>query len=674
MSTPENLMRAIRTLLQEGRYNDAAAACREALAEAPDSPDLRMLMGLCDEASGRADGARAWMEKALEKDPEHPAAGYHLGRLLLAAGDDERGQRVLEECVARDPNHAAARTLLARVAQRAGKLDEAIETLRIALRADQDYVPAHAGLAALLLRQGDIDAAHEHASRAIRLRPADAFSQVTMAQVFQAQGHMDFAEQCLRNALEQQPEHEQLRAALEQLQRVRQSDGDDANTPESLLSRMRELYRAGRLVPAAEIALALQHRLDTSAPEGLELAEVLMDAGQLQASADVLQRTDAALPRHALTKARLAAVSGQMDTAQEQLAELFASEQAELRHDARRLAADLHLRSGGMAPALEVLTPLLEEPTLPPATLRMIAQLEHAGGETATARKLLETLLDRDALAEGERAVTHNLLGRVLDESGAFEAAARHLGQGGWREPFMVGELEQVSPGSLRDAWADLKSWPHGDQPVDDGRRAPLFVAGWPGSGREALLPALAGMDEFRVLPPAELMRRRDLLGLPASPERLDDLSESDIRRMRKRYLLGVAESPAGPLETGLPEAAALPAIARVFPGARIVWPKASESALRLHWRLAGCRDIERMVESWQSEENLYQHLKTCLPLTIIELETDQLIAEPESAGRILAAALGLEQAANLATALAQGLRQAGYRAAGHWRHYRDIL
>jgi tetratricopeptide (TPR) repeat protein len=560
------------------------------------------------------------------------------------------------------------------VAQRAGKLDDAIESLRIALRADTEYAPAHAGLAALLLRQGDTDAAHEHASRAIRLRPADAFSQVTMAQVFQAQGHMDFAEQCLRNALEQQPEHAQLRAAFEQLQRVRQPGGDDANSPESLLARMRELYRTGRLVPAAEIALALQHRFGGSAPEGLELAEVLMDAGQVQASADVLQRTDAALPRHALTRARLAAVSGQMDQAHELLAELFASDQAELRHDARRLAADLHLRGGRMAPALEALTPLLEEPTLPPATLRMIAQLEHAGGETGTARKLLETLLVRDGMPDGERAVTHNLLGRVLDESGAFEAAARHLVQGGWREPFMVGELEQVSPDRLRDAWASLESWTYGDQPLDDGRPAPLFVAGWPGSGREALLPALAGLGALRVLPPAELMRRRELLGLPASPEQLAELSESSIRRIRKRYLLGAAESPAGPLETGLPEATALPAIARVFPGASVVWLKASESALRLHWRLAGCRDIERMVESWQSEEDLFQHLKPRLPLRLIELESDQLIAEPESAARTLAEALSLDEAASLATALAQGLRQAGYREAGHWRHYRDIL
>ncbi|NDY96033.1 tetratricopeptide repeat protein [Wenzhouxiangella sp. C33] len=667
-------MGEIRSMLQEGRYADASSACREALGEAPDSPDLRMLMGLCDEAAGRIDSARAWMEKSLEKDPDHPAAGYHLGRLLLAAGEDERARAVLEQCVAQDPNHAAARTLLARLAQRAGHLDEAVEGLRTALRADDKYAPAHAGLAALLLRKGELDAAHEHASRAIRLRPADAFSQVTMAQVFQAQGHMDFAEQCLRNALEQQPEHPQLRAAMEQLQRVQQSGGDDANTPDSLLARMRSHYRAGRTGPAAEIALALQHRLDRSAPEALELAEVLMDAGQVQASADVLERADSTLPRHGLTRARLAAVSGDMDQALAQLAELFASDQAELRHDARRLAADLHLRSGRMAPALEVLTPLLDESTLPPSTMRMIAQLEHAGGETATARKLLESLLEREELSDGERAVTHNLLGRVLDESGAYAAAARHLVQGGWREPFMVGELDQVSPAELRAAWAGLEAWPHNDQPVDDGRPAPLFVAGWPGSGREALLPALAGLGALQVLVPAELMRRRELLGLPAAPERLASLSESDIRRVRKRYVLGAAEAPAGPLETGLPEATALPAIARFFPGARILWLKASAPALRLHWRLAGCRDIERMVEVWQAEEKLYQHLKPRLPLTFIELETDRLIAEPEAAAGELAEALGLEDPGSLGTALAQALGQAGYREADHWRHYREIL
>ncbi|MFP4278185.1 MAG: tetratricopeptide repeat protein [Wenzhouxiangella sp.] len=674
MSTPENLMTAIRTMLQEGRYNDAAAACREALAEAPESPDLRMLMGLCDEASGRIDSARAWIEKALDKDPAHPAARYHLGRLLLAGGDDEAARRMLDECVARDPNHAAARTLLARIDQRAGRLEAAIEGLRTALRADPEYAPAHAGLAILLLRQGDLDGAHQHASQAVRLRPADAYSQITMAQVFQAQGHMDFAEQCLRNALEQQPDHPQLRAAFEQLQRVRQPGGDEANTPEALLARMREHYRAGRLRLAGEIALAVQHRLDAGVAERLEVAEVLMDAGHLQASAELLERADPALPRRALTLARLSAVRGQVDQALAQLTELFTSDEARVRHDARRLAADLHLRNNRLAAGLEALSPLLEEPDLPPSTQRMIAQLEHAGGETATARRLLESLLEREGLGAAEQAVTHNLLGRILDEAGAFEAAGRHLAEGGWREPFMVGELDQVSPDVLRKAWAGVTDWRHGSDPVDDGRQAPLFIAGWPGSGREVVLPALAGLGRFRVLAPDELMRRRELLGLPAGPERLAALSDSDLRRVRKRYLLGAADEGAGPLETGLPEATALPAIGRFFPGARVIWLKAAESALRLHWRLAGCREVGRMVEVWQAEEALYARLKTYLPLTFVELDSDLLVADPQAFARQLAAALGLDDSTALGGALAQSLQQAGYRKAGHWQHYREIL
>lgn len=674
MSTPDKLMMEIRQMLQDGRYNDAAAACREALGEAPDSPDLRMLMGLCDEAAGRPDSARAWMEKALEKDASHPAAGYHLGRLLLAAGADEKAGAVLAECVERDPNHAAARTLLGRIEQRAGRLAAAIDALRTALAADEEYAPAHAGLAALLLRQGEIEQAHKHASRAIHLRPSDAFSQVTMAQVFQAQGHLDFAEQCLRNALEQQPEHPQLRAALDQLLRVHHSGDEQARTPPALMARMREHYRLGQMRSAAEIALALQHRWPRSAPERLELAEVLMDAGQLDSSSDLIDQTDPELPRLPLTRARLAAMRGRADEAIEQLAALFAGERGELRHDARRLAADLHLRGGRMGPALEVLQPLLEEPDLAPATTRLIAQLEHAGGETATARRLLEALAERAHLDEGERAVTHNLLGRILDESGAWEAAARHLVQGDWREPFVVAELDQVSPPELQKAWSEIQSWAHGDQPVDDGRPAPLFVAGWPGSGREALLPVLAGAGRFAILPPEQLTRRRELLGLPCRPEQLDGIGESDVRRVRKRYLQGASEAEHGPLEVGLPEVTALPAIARYFPAARLVWLHAHEPALRLHWRLAGCREIERMVAAWRAEQALFAHLKQVLPLQVIELDSAQLVDDPNGAGRVLAEQLGIAEDESLGVALARSLQQAGYRYADHWQHYRDIL
>ena len=676
MSTPEQLMANIRQLLQHGRYADAASACREALGEAPDNADLRMLMGLCEEAAGRSDSARAWMEKSLEKNPEHPAAGFHAARLLLIEGRDDDARQALDRCIAVDPNHAAARTLLARIDQRAGRGEAAIEGLRTALVADDQYAPAHAGLAVLLLRRGELEEAHTHAAAAVRLRPDDALTQVTMAQVFQAQGHFDFADQCLRNALEKQPEHAQLRAALEQLERVRDagmSEGEVDSAVEQL-KRMRAHYRQGQLLAAAELADVLQFRFEPADPVLLEVAEVLMDAGQIEAATDVLARADNMLPRHALNQARLSAVRGDLAAARQALSELFNSDLAEIRHDARRLAADLHLRERQLEPALEVLRPLADEPGLPPATVRMLAQLEHAAGETATARRLLEALLQREDLQEGERAVSHNLLGRVLDESGAYEAAGRHLAAGGWRRPFLVEELAELSPDALQQAWRDVAEWPFGSDPVDDSRSAPCFVSGWPGSGREALLPALLSAGRMGLLSGEELMRRREILRLPAGPDVLAALSESDLRLGRKRYLRGAPQVPAGLLEPGQIEVTALPAVARLFPGATLLWLNASEAGLKLHWRLAGCREVERMAQVWRAEQALFEHLSRLLPLNIVALELDALLdSEAETLAR-LAAVIALDNPSALAAGLKAEFGQAGYRGAGHWRHYPRLV
>ena len=668
-------MAEIRQLLQHGRYADAAAACREALGEAPENSDLRMLMGLCEEAAGRPDNARAWMEKALEKHPEHPAAGFHAARLLLIEGRDDDARQALERCIAVDPNHAAARTLLARIDQRAGRGEAAIEGLRTALVADESYAPAHAGLAVLLLRRGELDEAHTHAAAAVRLRPDDALSQVTMAQVFQAQGHFDFADQCLRNALQKQPEHAQLRAALEQLERVRAAGADEGEIDSAVeqLKRMRAHYRQGQMLAAAELADVLQFGFEPTDPVLLEVAEVLMDAGQLETASDVLARADTTLPRHALTRARLTAVRGDLAAAVQELSQLFASDLAEIRHDARRLAADLHLRERHLEPALDVLRPLADEPELPPATVRMLAQLEHAAGETATARRLLETLLEREDLQEGERAVSHNLLGRVLDESGAYEAAGRHLAAGGWRRPFLVEELAELSPDTLQQAWRDLSEWPFAAEPVDDDRAAPCFISGWPGSGREALLPALLSAGRMGLLPGEELMRRRDILRLPAGPDALAALSESDLRLGRKRYLRGAPQADAGLLEPGQVEVTALAAVARFFPGATLLWLNASEAGLKLHWRLAGCREIERMVEAWRAEQQLFTHLRRLLPLNIVEIELDHLLEAQDEAFQRVAQAIALDDVSALQASLKTAFRQAGYRSAGHWRHYPDI-
>ncbi len=666
-------MTEIRQLLQQGRHADAAAACRAALGQAPDSADLRLLMGLCEEAAGRPDSARAWMEKALEKMPEHAAAGFHCARLLLIEGRDPEARVILERCIAADPNHAAARTLLARIDQRAGATEAAIEGLRTALAADRDHAPAHAGLAVLMLRRGELDAAHMHATAALRLRPDDALTQVTMAQVFQAQGHMDFAEQCLRNALQKQPQHAQLRAALEQLERLRAAAGSAADGTDSVaaqLARMRTHYRQGQLPAAVALAELLQFRYPPSDPVVLELTEVLMDAGQLDPAQDLLARADSSLPRHALTTARLTAARGDMAAALAQLVVLFDAEQATIRHDARRLAADLHLRQRRLPEALAVMQPLAAAPDLPPATRRMLAQLEHAAGNTSAARKLLEGLLGDAELPELEQAVSHNLLGRMLDESGEFAAAAGHLARGGWRRPFLVEELDVLSPPRLQQAWQALGAWPFATTPVDDGRTAPCFISGWPGSGREVLLSALMDSGQLAMLPADGLMRRREILGLPADPDALARLSAADLQLGRKRYLLGAPQTGLGLVEPGQIEVTALPAVARFFPGARLIWMRAPEASLVLHWRLAGCRDIERMVDAWRAEQALFAHLAAHLPLQVLEVDLDALLAGAPAALEGLAEALTLGEDPPLGPSLASAFAQAGYRQPGHWQHY----
>lgn len=666
----------IRQLLQQGRTQDAATACRAALGEVPDNADLRMLMGLCEEAAGRPDLGRAWMEKALEKQPEHAAAGFHLGRLLLLESRDQEARAALDRCVALDPNHAAARTLLALLDQRAGDEAAAIEGLRTALRAEVQHAPAHAALASLLLRRGELEAARKHASEALRLRPDDALSQVTMAQVLQAQGHFDFAERCLQNALEKQPGHLQLRSALEQLRRLR-GDGrvvGRTDQPDQQLARMRAHYRRGQLLAAAELADLLQFRFTPEQPVMLELAEVLMDAGQVKTAEDVLARADTSLPRYPLIMARLSAVRGELSSALQQLVALFDDERAAIRHDARRLAADLHLRAQRLDAARDVLRPLAAESEVAPASLRMLAQLEQAGGETARAHDVLVQLLDRSDLSEAEQGISHNLLGRMLDESGAYTAAVRHLVRGAWRPPFLLDELRECSPDRLHRAWSELQTWPYPETPVDDERQAPLFVCGWPGSGREALLPVLLSAAALGLLPPDEWARRRELLRLPADPAALADLSESDLRLSRKRYLLGARPGAAAVLEPGQLEVTALPAVARFFPGATLLWLKGSAPTLKLHWRLAGCQEVERMLDVWQREQALYARMASWLPLERVELDLDLLLAGDGQTLARLAAAVGSTDIQGLADALSGSLRQAGYRPPGHWRHYADLI
>ncbi len=114
-------------LLSTGRADNALEVLNEALAVAPDNPDLHYNRGLALHVVGRRDSApeklaeaRQEYEKTISLDPSHPKAHCNLGVLLEAEGQQAEAIAAYQKALELDPAFVTAGRNLASAYERLG--------------------------------------------------------------------------------------------------------------------------------------------------------------------------------------------------------------------------------------------------------------------------------------------------------------------------------------------------------------------------------------------------------------------------------------------------------------------------------------------------------------------------------------------------------------------------
>ena len=545
-----------------------------------------------------------------------------------------------------DPNHALARVELGHQALTAGDGERAQAHYRTALRAQPESVPAMVGLAGRLLDAGELDQAYELSTRAVRLRPESIEAQLAAARVFMRRGHPDFAERCLNNALSAAPKNAELHRAMARLllQRGRAEESlaaaaearrCGASDHRIGLLEIQGLRQLGHLPEARRRLEALFRQQLLDAASLLMLAELRLADDDAEGAQELIEQIDGDWPEAGqLIRAQLAEVAGERARAAELAAVLHDDRSARIRRQSRLLSARLAMAGDQPQPCIEALQPLA---------------------------------------AEGDDdPFVHWMLAKALDQAGRHEEAAAHLPRTGWRAPPLLQVASAQMPSGLYDALENFKpdGWPSGAP--DDGRAQPVFILGWPGSGRDQLLAALAEQWGTRVLDREGAAQRREILGLPAWPENLAALDEGRVRLARKRYLRQVAGEEGQVLEPMWLPLAALPAIARLFPNATVVLADADPRDLELDWRLAGYRGIDDLRSLCEREQAVLETLLERLPLDFMVFSRGDLERDSSEVAAELARVMGLEDASALAEAIDRQFR--ALPATGHWRHYGELF
>jgi hypothetical protein len=220
--------------------------------------------------------------------------------------------------------------------------------------------------------------------------------------------------------------------------------------------------------------------------------------------------------------------------------------------------------------------------------------------------------------------------------------------------------------------------WP--GQPPADNRGEVLFVFAWPGSGRNRLLSALGQHPGLFYFPdtPEQQADRRSRITDRVGANALGELDESNIRMSRRHYwkATGMDRQLAPALQVVDVQwlsAEMLPSIARYFPGTSVIVLTREPRDMVIAWMQTGYQDLEAMATLYQSQLDLLQKCKASLPLNFIEMDYDELCANPDKELASIQEGMGLEPSLLVADHFKAAVSRVPAEA-GDWVNYKQGL
>lgn len=409
---------------------------------------------------------------------------------------------------------------------------------------------------------------------------------------------------------------------------------------------------------AASLLRPLLHRYRTNPEFLLLLARAEADSGRTRPALDLLSaaiRISPADPRLHYRRAVVLRREGDVPGALESVDRALAI-------DARdplavSMRADLLDMSSRPAEAIAALEPFLADPAPHLALAVAFARLSPRFGRQQEAIAAVEAALSHEPIAPPNRAVALFALAQLLDGIGEFDRAfqaaaeAHALRRGGFDPAMHARQIDDAIAGWSPDAISAVS------RAAARGPR-PVLIVGMPRSGTslvEQILashPALFGAGER-----AELTRiAHELSGRPAvaSPLLTDPspLRRQTVERCAKRYLdmlrslAGDAaivsdKNPTNFLHLGLAWA--------LLPEVRIIHctrdPRDTGLSCYFHdfaGVLSFVHDLEHIAAYWRDYQRLMAHWCSVLPLPILDVVYEDLVADQAGQTRRMLDFIGL--------------------------------
>ena len=686
---------------EAGNFAAAEPLFRKMLDEEPQNLEVLYILSLALQQQNKSEEATKFLNQAIEIQPGNPSFHIALGNSEVQAGDLDSAEQAFRKATELDANLVHAQNGLAFIELAQGRAADAEHSLRLALKAEPENIQALLNMGIALYTQSRSTEAINYLNKVIAVEPDNAVAHAYLGRAFMAQGNAGFAIQCYKNALarssnsvellhllgEAQLESDQISEAAETYRRLLELEVEN---PVTLAGLARIEQKLGNPKHAEQMFLRTL-RLDPDNSGVLfDYCELLLSQGRYKEVIGRLEQAGLmedhpARTRFLLANAKLA--SGDAASALDLMRPLIA--QGGLQAEMRLLLARTLMETGEADAANTQIDRLLKEatPLADAVIFRARQQSEHGLSEDAV--KLLDGLQKRPDLTRSQRKVVATLLGKILHNSGQYHAAyEQYLAMGhphpavlaiGSETPPQRREYEAAETAMERDvAW----SWPA--RGPDDGYADPVFVFGWPGSGRRQVLKALEALPRTRVIQDqfSEQRERRWLVSYAKGVVQLGELDEAQIRLTRRRYWkmlrkvepdVGKGNGEVAVVDAMWLSAKSLPTIYRLFPGSRVIVLKRDPRGMVFSWLKAGIDDLQSMALAYRKELEILDRCQQNIPLAYANVDAGELLSEPERVLEELAESLSLQRDAGMMSAFKSALHENPLENES-WKHYSEWL
>jgi len=295
---------------QQGRFQEAAAACRAFLQQRPENVDaLNLLAAACAQLGRHAEAVDA-LTRAISLRPKDAVLRNNLGNALRAAGETERALECYRHALRLQPSYLDAHYNAGVALQAIGQLVEAEEAYRHALALDPAHVASLYNLGNALRATGRPREAEASYRRALTQSPQLVQALNNLGTLLQEEGQGAEAIACYRRALEIQPgfseahhslggahmESGRATEAMQSFQRAIALNSSNAEAHYRMGNALRTLGRMDEAIASYSRALEIRPGLAAAAgervytmlrccdwanlPERIEELHALVDAGE----------------------------------------------------------------------------------------------------------------------------------------------------------------------------------------------------------------------------------------------------------------------------------------------------------------------------------------------------------------------------------------------------------